>query len=37
MAYAGVRVPGAHVTLTEEQKKELDEMAKRFAETKGGK
>jgi hypothetical protein len=27
---------GVAVTLTEEQQKELDEMAKRFEETKGG-
>ena len=27
---------GVRVTLTEEQQKELDEMAKRFEQTKGG-
>jgi hypothetical protein len=32
-----VRVPAAHVNLTEEQEKELDEAAKKFARTKGGK
>jgi hypothetical protein len=31
-----VRVPAAHVT-TEEQEKDLDEAAKKFARTKGGK
>lgn len=33
----GFDSPQVHVTLTEEQQKELDEMAKRFAKTKGGK
>lgn len=28
---------GSSMNLTEEQEKDLDEMAKRFAETKGGK
>lgn len=28
---------GFHLSLTEEQEKELDEMAKRFKDTKGGK
>jgi hypothetical protein len=28
---------GVRVSLTEEQEKDLDEMAKRFEETKGGK
>lgn len=29
--------PALSVSLTEEQEKELDEMAKRFKDTKGGK
>lgn len=33
----GFDSPQVHVNLTEEQEKDLDEMAKRFAETKGGK
>lgn len=32
-----MRRAGSSMSLTEEQEKELDEMAKRFKDTKGGK
>lgn len=32
----GFESPQVHVSLTEEQEKELDEAAKKFARTKGG-